>query len=68
MKTVLSACVLLIAICGAAHAAEMRPDGVKLDMGVYKESDAQALRTDVWWYSRYGKRCYHGPRWIRACH
>lgn len=68
MKTVLSACVLAMAIGGAAQAAEVPSDSVKLDMGVYKESDAQALRTDVWWYSRYGKRCYHGRRWIRACH
>ncbi len=24
--------------------------------------------TNVAWLSRYGKLCYHGTRWIPACH
>lgn len=68
MKTMLCACLIAVGFPSMASAAERSFDVVKLDLGVYRDSDAKALKSDVWWYSRYGKRCYHGPRYIRACH
>ncbi len=62
MKCVTLAALLCTGVMGAAQAAPAIPVNAGL------ATQAQPAMTDVAWLSRYGKLCFHGPVWIRACH
>lgn len=62
MKSIVVAAALSIASIGAANA------GPVIAMDKAFATTDQPLVSNVAWLSRYGKLCYHGTRWIPACH
>lgn len=62
MKSIVAAGLISAVLMGAAHASPVIP----LDAGLTAHDHAAV--TNVAWLSRYGKLCYHGTRWIPACH
>jgi opacity protein-like surface antigen len=62
MKSLTLAALVCAGIMGAAQAAPAIPVNAGLN------AQTQPPVIDVAWLSRYGKLCFHGPVWIRACH
>lgn len=62
MKSLIVAGMLSAACMGSAYAGPAIP----MDAGL--ATGGQTAVTNVALLSRYGKLCYHGTRWIPACH